>query len=165
MKFKVWALKKTYAFVLIKCQSHRPLDWMANHFRSLVTSYSTISFSASWWVIAGSCCEGLSHTGLTVQRSPWQSQLGRNVFTPTGVVSRGHHPALIVCDSYLKGKVDEENSFFKSGCKCASFCCRVFQHGSLCETTQSVTAAVALLSACLCVHFSSVCPLSGGVSV
>lgn len=40
-----------------------------------------------------------------------------------------------------------------------------FQHGSLCETTHSVTAAVALLSACLCVHFSSVCPLSGGVSV
>lgn len=161
----MWALKRTCAFVLIKCQSRRPLDWMATHFQSLVTSYSTISFSASWWVIAGSCCEGLSHTGLTVQRSPWQSQLWRNVFTPTGVVSRGHHPALILCDSYLKGKADEENSFFLNQVVNVLLFAVVFQHGSLCETTQSVTAAVALLSACLCVHFSSVCPLSGGVSV
>lgn len=154
MKFKVWALKKTCI-----CTDKVPQAFRLNGNPFPISGhYSTISFSASWWVIAGSCCEGLSHTGLTVQRSPWQSQLGRNVFTPTGVVTRGHHPALILCDSYLKGKADEENSF-------ASFCCRVSQHGSLCETTESVTTAAALLSACLCVHFSSVCPLSGGVSV
>lgn len=150
MKFKVWALKKTCAFVLIKCQSHRPLDWMATHFRSLVTSYSTIRFSASWWVIAASCCEGLSHTGLTVQRSPWQSQLGRNVFTPTGVVSRGHHPALILCDSYLKGKADEENIYFKSGCKCASFCCSVSTRESLWNNSKCDGSSSAFICMLVC---------------